>query len=316
MSWLIDLVVVPLSYGFMQRGLVAAILVGIVCAVMGAFVVLRGLAFIGDAVSHAAFPGLVIAYILGIPLYIGGAIAAVGTALAIGVVARRGALRFDTAVGVLFAGMFAFGIVLFSTIQGYVTDLFGYLLGNVLGITTSDILQIAALGGIVLLVVALLRKELLYASFDPAGAARRRACRWRRSTTAPRADRRDDRRQHPGGRHHHGRRDAGHAGGHRPAHRRQVLGPRPHRHRRRDHRVGHGLYLRLLPERRVRGIDRAGRDAVLRPGAALLAEVGLVAPAPRGALQEPLRPDRASGRERPFQLVGRRHPSRAPARHR
>lgn len=168
---MLDLILGPMTYGFMQRGLVAAVLVGIVCAVMGAFVVLRGLAFIGDAVSHAAFPGLVIAYLAGIPLYVGAAIAAVGTALAIGVVARRGALRFDTAVGVLFAGMFALGILLFSTIQGYVADLFGYLLGNVLGITFVDIVQIALLGGVVLIIVAILRKEFLYASFDPAGAA-------------------------------------------------------------------------------------------------------------------------------------------------
>jgi len=168
---MIDLILDPMTYGFMQRGLVAAVLVGIVCAVMGAFVVLRGLAFIGDAVSHAAFPGLVIAYLVGLPLYLGGAIAAVGTALAIGVVARRGSLRFDTAVGVLFAGMFAFGILLFSSIEGYVADLFGYLLGNVLGITFVDIVQIAVLGGAVLGVVAVLRKEFLYASFDPAGAA-------------------------------------------------------------------------------------------------------------------------------------------------
>jgi manganese/iron transport system permease protein len=113
----------------------------------------------------------VIAFMLGIPLYIGGAIAAVGTALAIGAVARKGALRFDTAVGVLFAGTFAFGILLFSTIQNYVADLFSYLLGNVLGITFADIVQIAILGAIVLIIVAVLRKELLYASFDPAGAA-------------------------------------------------------------------------------------------------------------------------------------------------
>ena len=167
----LDFLLDPMAYGFMQRGLVAAILVGVVCAVMGAFVVLRGLAFIGDAVSHAAFPGLVIAYLLGIPLYIGAAVAAVGTALAIGAVARRGALRFDTAVGVLFAGTFAFGILLFSTIKGYVSDLFSYLLGNVLGITFADIVQVAVLGLVILLIVAVLRKELLYASFDPAGAA-------------------------------------------------------------------------------------------------------------------------------------------------
>jgi manganese/iron transport system permease protein len=161
----------PMRLGFMQRGLVAAVLVGIVCAVMGAFVVLRGLAFIGDAVSHAAFPGLVIAFLLGIPLYIGGAIAAVATALAIGWIAQRGGLRFDTAVGVLFAGMFALGIVLFSTIDNYVADLFSYLLGNVLGITFADIVQVTVLGAIVLAVVFVLRKEFLYASFDPAGAA-------------------------------------------------------------------------------------------------------------------------------------------------
>jgi len=167
----IDLLLDPLAYGFMQRGLVAALVVGVVCAVMGAFVVLKGLAFIGDAVSHAAFPGLVIAYLVGIPLYIGATIAAVATALAIGVVARRGNLRFDTAVGVIFAGTFALGILLFSTIKGYVADLFSYLLGNVLSITAADLVQVVILGSIVFVTVLVLRKELLYATFDPAGAA-------------------------------------------------------------------------------------------------------------------------------------------------
>jgi manganese/iron transport system permease protein len=161
----------PMAYGFMQRGLIAALLVGVVCAVMGTFVVLKGLAFIGDAVSHAAFPGLVIAYMIGAPLYIGGAIAAVVTALAIGVVSRRGRLRFDTSVGVLFAGTFAFGVLLFSTIKNYVTDLLGYLLGNVLGIGVGDLVQVAILGAIVLVIVLAIRKELLFATFDPAGAA-------------------------------------------------------------------------------------------------------------------------------------------------
>jgi manganese/iron transport system permease protein len=161
----------PFSYGFMQRGLAATLLIGVVCAVMGTFVVLKGLAFIGDAVSHAAFPGLVIAYILGLPLYLGGAVAAVGTALAIGLVSRRGRLRFDTSVGVLFAGTFAFGVLLFSTINGYVGDLLGYLLGNVLGISIGDLVQVAILGAIVLAIVLVTRKELLYATFDPLGAA-------------------------------------------------------------------------------------------------------------------------------------------------
>jgi manganese/iron transport system permease protein len=161
----------PMSYGFMQRGLVASVLVGIVCAVMGTFVVLKGLAFIGDAVSHATFPGLVIAYLVGAPLYVGGAIAAVATALAIGLVSRRGGLRFDTSVGVLFAGTFAFGVLLFSTIKNYVADLLGYLLGNVLGISAGDLVQLAILSAIVLAIVLLIRKELLYATFDPLGAA-------------------------------------------------------------------------------------------------------------------------------------------------
>jgi ABC-type Mn2+/Zn2+ transport system permease subunit len=161
----------PMTYGFMQRGLIAAVLIGIVCAVMGVFVVLKGLAFIGDAVSHAAFPGLVVAYIIGAPLYIGGAIAAVVTALAIGLVTRRTRLRFDTSVGVLFAGTFAFGVMLFSTIKGYVTDLLGYLLGNVLGIGVADLVQVAILGAVVLAIVLVVRKEMLFATFDPLGAA-------------------------------------------------------------------------------------------------------------------------------------------------
>ncbi len=161
----------PLAYDFMQRGLAAAVIVGIVCAVVGTFVVLKGLAFIGDAVSHAAFPGLVIAFILGVPLYLGGAVAAVGTALAIGVVSRRSRLRFDTTVGVLFAGTFALGILLFSTIKSYVADLLGYLLGNVLGIGVGDLIQVAVLGIVVLAIVVVIRKELLFATFDPLGAA-------------------------------------------------------------------------------------------------------------------------------------------------
>src|SRR5207253_4734425 len=126
---------------------------------------------IGDAVSHATFPGLVIAYLLGLPLYVGGALAAVATAVAIGVVSRRARLRFDTSVGVLFAGTFAFGVLLFSTIKNYVADLLGYLLGNVLGIGLGDLVQLAILGIAVLAIVLVMRKELLFATFDPLGAA-------------------------------------------------------------------------------------------------------------------------------------------------
>jgi ABC-type Mn2+/Zn2+ transport system permease subunit len=105
----IDLLLEPLAYDFFVRALVASALVGVACAVVGSFVVLKGMSFIGDAVSHAAFPGIVIAYMLGLPIILGGAVAAIGTALGIGVLTRRSGLRADSIIGVLFAGMFALG---------------------------------------------------------------------------------------------------------------------------------------------------------------------------------------------------------------
>ncbi len=160
----------PLQFQFFVRALVASAMVGVVCAVVGTYMVLRGLAFMGDALSHAAFPGVVIAYMLKGPFYLGAAIAAIGTALAIGWISRRGNLREDTAIGVVFAGMFALGVFLFSTIHNYVGDLFGLLFGEVLGIGPDDLLALLVLGAVVLIIVALLWKELLYATFDPLGA--------------------------------------------------------------------------------------------------------------------------------------------------
>lgn len=161
----------PLAFGFFQRALVASILVGLVCAVVGVFVVLRGLAFLGDALSHAAFPGVVIAYLLHLPFYLGAAVAAVATSLAVGWVQRRGPVRSDTAIGVLFAGMFALGVFLFSRIPNYVGDLFGFLFGDVLAIGIADLVSLAVLSVVVLVVIGTLRKELLFATFDPLGAA-------------------------------------------------------------------------------------------------------------------------------------------------
>ncbi len=166
-----DLLLAPLGDAFFIRALVALALVGVVCAVVGTYVVLRGVAFIGDAIAHAGFPGVVAAYLLHIPFYIGAAVAAVGTALAIGFVTKRAGIRQDTAIGVLFAGTFALGVFMFSTIQGYVADLFSFLFGNVLAIGTTDLVALLILGGGVILTVAFLWKELLYATFDPLGAA-------------------------------------------------------------------------------------------------------------------------------------------------
>jgi manganese/iron transport system permease protein len=161
----------PLGYTFFIRAMAASSIVGLVCATVGSYMVLRGLAFMGDALSHSAFPGVVVAYMIKAPFYLGASVAAVGTALAIGWVTRQGKIRGDTAIGVLFAGMFALGVFLFSTIPNYVGDLFGFLFGQVLGIGFSDLISLSVLAAVVLGTVALLWKELLYATFDPLGAA-------------------------------------------------------------------------------------------------------------------------------------------------
>lgn len=166
-----DVLLEPLGSAFFVRALLAAAIVGTVCAVVGTYVVLKGIAFIGDAISHAAFPGVVAAFLLGLPYYLGATVAAVGTALAIGVVTRRGRLRTDTAIGVLFAGTFAFGVFLYSTIEGYVADLFSFLFGQLLSTSIDDLVALTVLGGIVLAAIAVLWKELLYSTFDPLGAA-------------------------------------------------------------------------------------------------------------------------------------------------
>ena len=166
----IDFLLSPLAYDFFVRALVASALVGVACAVIGSFVVLKGMSFIGDAVSHAAFPGIVIAYMLGLPIILGGAAASIVTALGIGALTRRSGLRSDSIIGVLFAGMFALGVALFSSIPNYVGDLFHFLFGDVLGISVADLLALSLLVLILLVVVRILWKELLFATFDPLGA--------------------------------------------------------------------------------------------------------------------------------------------------
>ena len=168
---LVGLLLDPLAFPFFVRALAASAIVGVVCAIVGSYLVLRGLAFMGDALSHAAFPGVVIAYILKLPFYLGAGVAAIATALAIGWVTRRGRLRGDTAIGVLFAGMFALGIFLFSRIPNYVGDLFGFLFGEVLGIGIPDLIALVVLGLLVLAVIGVFWKEFLYSTFDPLGAA-------------------------------------------------------------------------------------------------------------------------------------------------
>jgi ABC-type Mn2+/Zn2+ transport system permease subunit len=166
----VQLLLDPLTLGFMQRALIASVLVGALTALVGAYVVLKGLAFIGDAISHAAFPGIVIAFMLKLPIYPGAVIAALLTALGIGWVSRKAALRLDTSIGVLFAGAFAAGVLLISTIKGYVGDLTSFLFGNVLAVSASDLVVVAVLSLFVLAALLGTYKELLFATFDPLGA--------------------------------------------------------------------------------------------------------------------------------------------------
>jgi manganese/iron transport system permease protein len=162
-----DCIAVPLSFGFMQRGLAAAVMIAIVCAVIGAFVVMQELAFIGDALAHASFPGVVIAFLLKFPLELGGAVVGILTALGIGAITRRSKISQDTAIGVLFAGTFALGIALLSTVKNYTKDLFGLLLGDVLAIGAVDLIVIAIMGAAMLAIVFAIYKELVLVTFDP-----------------------------------------------------------------------------------------------------------------------------------------------------
>jgi len=166
-SWLLT----PLSYSFMQRGLLASLMVGILCAVVGCYVVLRSMSFLGDALAHAILPGVAIAYLLQGNLVIGALVAAIIVALAIGFFSRQGSIKEDTAIGILFAAALSLGVALISSIKSYAVDLTHILFGNVLGVSTTDLMLIAVLGLIVLLVISLLYKEFLVVTFDPVLAA-------------------------------------------------------------------------------------------------------------------------------------------------
>ena len=168
---MIEWLLAPLAYAFMQRGMLAAVLVGVACAVIGCYVVLRSMAFIGDAMAHSILPGVAVAYLLKGNLLVGALVAAVAVALGIGFFSRQGTIREDSAIGILFAAALSLGIVLISSIRTYAVDLSHILFGNVLGVSDRDLLLTAALVLVVLAAVFLLYKELLVVSFDPVLAA-------------------------------------------------------------------------------------------------------------------------------------------------
>jgi manganese/iron transport system permease protein len=163
MSWLTE----PFALGFMQRALVASIIVGIVCAVIGCYIVLRSMAFLGDALAHAILPGVAVAYLVGANLLAGALVAGLIVAVGISFVTRAGTIREDTAIGIFFAGALALGVVLISTMRSYAVDLTHVLFGNVLGVSTADLWISGGLALVVLGAIALLYKRLLVVSFDP-----------------------------------------------------------------------------------------------------------------------------------------------------
>jgi ABC-type Mn2+/Zn2+ transport system permease subunit len=171
MDTVVGLIIDPFGYGFMLRALYVSMLVGIVCPILGAFVVTRGLAFMGDAMSHAVLPGLVVAFMLGVSPFLAAVPAGMGVALLIGIIARRTGVSQDTSIGILFAGLFALGLALLATAKGVSVDLEDLLLGQVLAVSGTDVYVTAGLVAVVLVVLYALNKELIFTSFDPVGAS-------------------------------------------------------------------------------------------------------------------------------------------------
>jgi ABC-type Mn2+/Zn2+ transport system permease subunit len=162
-GWLTE----PFTLGFMQKALVASVIVGVVCAVLGCYIVLRSMAFLGDALAHAILPGVAVSYLLGANLLAGALVAGLIVAVGISYVTRAGTIREDTAIGIFFAGALALGVVLISTMRTYAIDLTHVLFGNVLGVTVADLWISGGLAFLVLAAILLLYKRLLVVSFDP-----------------------------------------------------------------------------------------------------------------------------------------------------
>jgi len=165
-----DFLLEPLQYAFMMRGLAASVMVGIVCAVVGTYVVLRGMAFFGDALAHAILPGVAVGYLVGggarEPLFWWALITAIFSSLGIGAISRSTKIKEDTAIGIIFAGMFALGVALISTVRSYTVDLAHFLFGDVLGVRIFDLWLIVIFGSLILITIIAFYKEFMVLSFD------------------------------------------------------------------------------------------------------------------------------------------------------
>ncbi len=160
-NWLLD----PLTHDFMRRALMVSALVGSVCGLLSCYMTLKGWALMGDAVSHAVMPGVVVAYALGLPFSLGAFVFGVGSVALIGFVKQKSRIKEDTVIGLVFTGFFALGIVLVSKIKSNI-DLMQILFGSPLGISRSDVNQTLIISFIVILILLIFRKDLMLYCFD------------------------------------------------------------------------------------------------------------------------------------------------------
>ena len=161
----------PFQYSFMVRALVVSVLVGVMCPVLGAYVITRGRAFMGDALAHSVLPGLAVAFLLGISPFLAAVPAGIAVALVMGLVSRRTGLTEDTSIGIVFAGMFALGLVMLSSAPNINVDIEDLLLGQVLGVSTTDVFVSLGLTALVTAGLFAFHRQLVFTTFDPVGAA-------------------------------------------------------------------------------------------------------------------------------------------------
>ncbi|MBY6387228.1 MULTISPECIES: metal ABC transporter permease [Rhodococcus] len=163
---LVELLLDPLQYGFMVRALAVAVVAAVVCAVLSCWLVLIGWSLMGDAVSHAVLPGVVLAYVVGAPFAIGALIFGLIAVALIGLIRNTSRVKEDAAIGIVFTTLFAFGLVLISVTPSQ-TDLNHIIFGNLLGVSSSDLLQVAILGALALSILLIKRRDLTLFAFDP-----------------------------------------------------------------------------------------------------------------------------------------------------
>ncbi|TCT14933.1 iron/zinc/copper transport system permease protein [Natranaerovirga pectinivora] len=159
------------QYQYLRNALFAGILVGIICSVIGCFIILRGMSLMGDAISHAVLPGVAIAYMIGVSFFIGAVATGVLTALGIGYITENSKIKSDSAIGIMFTASFALGIILITMRRGTGVDLWHILFGNVLAVALTDLWITVVIGIVVLICIVLFYKQLLLSTFDPVMAS-------------------------------------------------------------------------------------------------------------------------------------------------